>query len=247
MTDWSTIASLATAGGTLVLAVATFASIRSANRSVRTSERSARIAEQSLLAGQRPLLVNSRLQEDGAEQAAGELSALCRRDLLHQACSDAVMPDIQILADIQAGNPYTVRAEDGKDMAAVAFSVVNRLRQRDSSRRAPAVPGRHLTVRDFGISGQGLPARAQLPGQVGQGFQRDPFPGQRLSRALASHRGQVTLIRADQVVQRVVDRPVRAGRRRMERFLIQALAGLDQQQSRPGLMTEQLDERLIHL
>jgi hypothetical protein len=63
MVDWSTIASLATAGGTLVLALATFASIRSANRSVRTSERSARTAEQSLLAGQRPLLVNSRLQD----------------------------------------------------------------------------------------------------------------------------------------------------------------------------------------
>jgi hypothetical protein len=63
MTDWSTIASLATAGGTLVLAVATFASIRSANRSARTSERAARTAEQSLLAGQRPLLVNSRLQD----------------------------------------------------------------------------------------------------------------------------------------------------------------------------------------
>jgi hypothetical protein len=63
MSNWSTIASLATAGGTLVLAVATFASIRSANRSVRTSQRSARIAEQSLLAGQRPLLVNSRLQD----------------------------------------------------------------------------------------------------------------------------------------------------------------------------------------
>ena len=59
MSGWSTIASLATAGGTLVLAVATFASIRSANRSVRTSERAARTAEQSLLAGQRPLLVNS--------------------------------------------------------------------------------------------------------------------------------------------------------------------------------------------
>jgi hypothetical protein len=60
VTDWSTIASLATAGGTLVLAVATFASIRSANRSARVSERSARTAERSLLAGQRPLLMNSR-------------------------------------------------------------------------------------------------------------------------------------------------------------------------------------------
>jgi hypothetical protein len=63
VTDWSTIASLATAGGTLVLAVATFAAIRSANRSARISERSARTAERSLLAGLRPLLVNSRLQD----------------------------------------------------------------------------------------------------------------------------------------------------------------------------------------
>ena len=63
MLDWSTTASLATAGGTLVLAVATFASIRSANRSARTADRAARTAERSLLAGQRPLLVNSRLQD----------------------------------------------------------------------------------------------------------------------------------------------------------------------------------------
>ena len=44
-----------------MLAVATFASVRSANRSARTSERVARTAERSLLVGQRPLLVNSRL------------------------------------------------------------------------------------------------------------------------------------------------------------------------------------------
>jgi len=51
--DWVTISSLATAGGTLVLAVATFASVRSANRAARTAER-------SLLVGLRPLLVSSR-------------------------------------------------------------------------------------------------------------------------------------------------------------------------------------------
>jgi len=61
VTDVGTWASLATAGGTLVLAVATFASTTSANRSARTAERAARIAERSLLAGQRPLLVGSRL------------------------------------------------------------------------------------------------------------------------------------------------------------------------------------------
>ncbi len=53
MADWVTISSLATAGGTLVLAVATFSSVRSANRS-------ARIAEQSLLLGLRPILIPSR-------------------------------------------------------------------------------------------------------------------------------------------------------------------------------------------
>jgi len=52
--DWTTAASLATAGGTLVLAIATFASVRSANRA-------ARVAEQALLVNMRPLLVNSRL------------------------------------------------------------------------------------------------------------------------------------------------------------------------------------------
>jgi hypothetical protein len=51
--DWVTISSLATAGGTLVLAVATFSSVKSANRSARTAER-------ALLAGQRPVLVPSR-------------------------------------------------------------------------------------------------------------------------------------------------------------------------------------------
>jgi len=53
MADWVTISSLATAGGTLVLAVATFSSVKSANRS-------ARVAERSLMVGLRPVLVPSR-------------------------------------------------------------------------------------------------------------------------------------------------------------------------------------------
>lgn len=56
MADWSTISSLATAGGTLVLAVATFAAVRSSNRAARANER-------ALLAGIRPVLVASRLQD----------------------------------------------------------------------------------------------------------------------------------------------------------------------------------------
>src|SRR6059036_38303 len=56
MADWVTISSLATATGTLVLAAATFASVRSANRA-------ARVAERSLLAGLRPVLMPSRLDD----------------------------------------------------------------------------------------------------------------------------------------------------------------------------------------
>ena len=53
MTDWVTISSLATAGGTLILAVATFSS-------VRASSRSARIAERALQINLRPILFPSR-------------------------------------------------------------------------------------------------------------------------------------------------------------------------------------------
>src|SRR5712692_644355 len=56
MADWGTISALATAGGTLVLAAATFSSVRSANRA-------ARVAEQSLLVGLRPLLLPSKLDD----------------------------------------------------------------------------------------------------------------------------------------------------------------------------------------
>src|ERR671929_2129382 len=61
MADWVTISALASAGGTLVPAGVTVASVRSANRA-------ARVAELSLLASQRPLLVQSR-NEDPAVRA----------------------------------------------------------------------------------------------------------------------------------------------------------------------------------
>jgi hypothetical protein len=60
MADWATISALATAGGTLVLAAATFAAVRSANRSARATER-------ALLASIRPVLAPSRM-EDPAEK-----------------------------------------------------------------------------------------------------------------------------------------------------------------------------------
>jgi len=56
MTEWTTVADLSTAAGTLVLAAATFASVRSSNRS-------ARLAERSLQVRLRPLLLPSRLED----------------------------------------------------------------------------------------------------------------------------------------------------------------------------------------
>lgn len=54
--SWGTISSLATALGTLVLAIATFASVRSANRS-------ARISEQALQEQRQPVFVPSRFDD----------------------------------------------------------------------------------------------------------------------------------------------------------------------------------------
>ena len=65
MADWATISSLATAGGTLVLALATYASVRSANRS-------ARLAEWSLQVGMRPLLIPSRLEDPPEKMMWGD-------------------------------------------------------------------------------------------------------------------------------------------------------------------------------
>lgn len=59
--DWQTISALATAAGTLALAVATFVAIRSANRS-------SRLAERALLTAMRPLLVQS-LSDDPTHKA----------------------------------------------------------------------------------------------------------------------------------------------------------------------------------
>jgi hypothetical protein len=56
LADWSSIASLGTAAGTLVLAAATFSSVRSGNRT-------ARVAELSLLAALRPVLIPSHIED----------------------------------------------------------------------------------------------------------------------------------------------------------------------------------------
>jgi hypothetical protein len=63
--DWVTISSLATAGGTLALAGATFSAVRSSNRS-------ARIAEQALQEQRRPLLMSARLDDPAQKIMFGD-------------------------------------------------------------------------------------------------------------------------------------------------------------------------------
>jgi hypothetical protein len=60
--DWVTISSLATAGGTLALAMTTYLSVRSANQAARTAER-------TLLAELRPLVIQS--SPDDPDQRVG--------------------------------------------------------------------------------------------------------------------------------------------------------------------------------
>ena len=70
--DWPTVASLATAFGTLVLAVATFSSVRFGQRSTRIAERSTAIAERALLLGLRPVLAPSRANDPPETVRFGE-------------------------------------------------------------------------------------------------------------------------------------------------------------------------------
>jgi hypothetical protein len=65
MSDWSTAASLATAAGTLILALATFVAVRAANRA-------ARVAEYSMQIGIRPLLMPSRLEDTAQKLMWGD-------------------------------------------------------------------------------------------------------------------------------------------------------------------------------
>ena len=70
--DWVTVSSLATAGGTLVLAVATFGSTRSANRAARAAEQSLRIGQRSLEIGLRPVLLQSRWDDPAQKIMYGD-------------------------------------------------------------------------------------------------------------------------------------------------------------------------------
>ena len=70
--DLPTIASLATAAGTLILALATFSAVRAGQRSARVAERSTAIAERALLVGLRPVLAPARATDSPEVVRFGE-------------------------------------------------------------------------------------------------------------------------------------------------------------------------------
>jgi hypothetical protein len=107
--DWATISSLATAGGTLVLATATFASVRSANRS-------ARVAETALQEQRRPVLVHSHA-DDHAESigyADGHRVVVAGGGATIEAANDVVYVVLSLrnmgagIAVLQAWYPHAV-------------------------------------------------------------------------------------------------------------------------------------------
>jgi hypothetical protein len=117
MADWVTISSLATAGGTLALAVATFSSTRSANRS-------ARLAELAMQERRRPVLVNSRdddrtqsvnwLDRPAVNLPGGGASVERTGDALHLALS---LRNVGAgLAVLQAWYPHPERARSDMPM-----------------------------------------------------------------------------------------------------------------------------------
>lgn len=59
-------------------------------------------------------------------------------------------------------------------------------------------------------------------------------------------RREITLVRRDQVLQRIPDRAVCSRRREVEYVCIHGLQCLDHEQRRPRLVFEELDQCLIH-
>jgi len=92
MSNWAlTVSDLATGGGTLVLAVATFAAVRSSNRS-------ARLAEESMRASMRPVLMHSRFDDPGQKVsfADGKWVAVPAGGAAVEAAADAVYLAISV-------------------------------------------------------------------------------------------------------------------------------------------------------
>lgn len=130
MPDWVVLSNVATGAGTLVLAIATFASVRSANRS-------ARIAEHTLSASLRPLLVPSRLEDRGEK--------VFWSDGYH-----ALLSGGQVVADCVDGNVYLAMSvrNIGPGLGVLQGWF---LEERD-----PTIPQEHRAIEAFRTQGRDL-------------------------------------------------------------------------------------------
>jgi hypothetical protein len=160
MTSWATWAEVGTAVGTLVLAGATFSSVRS-------SSRMARIAEHALLASQRPVLAPSGPDDPPAQVqfADGRVFALPAGQPLVERSSGTIylaVPLCNVGAGIAVLRAYYLQADTAPDVAQDPQGPARHLR----GDTAPNVSSFVLQQRDLLIS----------PGRVGfwQAALRDP-------------------------------------------------------------------------
>jgi len=178
--DWVTISALASAGGTLVLAGTTYASVRSGNRA-------ARVAELSLLAALRPLMVQSS-EEDPT---------------LHANFADGVLVDVPgggAGVEIQDGRLYMALSlrNVGPGIGVLHGAHVGAVRIGEQAEHAPLEEFRRL-VRDLYIP----------PGRIGfwQIAFRDDERREEVIELVRTGRFRVDLLYGDyQGGQRVVTR-----------------------------------------
>jgi hypothetical protein len=194
--DWATISSLATAGGTLVLASATYASVRSANRS-------ARIAEVALQEQRRPVLVHSRSDDrgQGIGFVDGRWMNIPGGGAAVEATADAVYLALSLrnvgagIAVLQAWQAHSVAPAGSESEALWRESV-------QGQRAPPDVEDFRPVTRDQYIA----------PGDIGvwQGAVRDPGDPLHAALAAAAAEGRrflLDLLYTDQIgEQRTISR-----------------------------------------
>ena len=126
MTDWTTLADIGTAAGTLILAGATFVA-------VRASARSTRIAERALLAGQRPVLAPAG-PDDPAESvqfADGRVFPVGNGQALVQRDADVIylaVPLCNVGAGLAMLRGYRLQGETARQVAQDPRGVAQHLR-----------------------------------------------------------------------------------------------------------------------
>ena len=220
-TDWTTVSAMVTGAGTLVLAIATFASVRSSNRS-------ARIAEAALQEQRRPLLVPSRF-EDPAQKimfvdqhwvraTGGHAAAECIDGNVYLAASLRNVGSGMGVCQgwtIDAGLMYSGTAPDPRAGGGVPHPDAGPVRTRGRHRHvagSPSPPRRRRTVGGRGGDRGSRTADARTP------LQRPDRPAADDHPLRAHADGRLMAAERDQaLVPRLGRAQARAGRRRGRR------------------------------